>query len=328
MVELSVALITYNSEHYIEETIASLLNQNCSFNYEIVVGDDCSTDKTFEIITAFKKEYPDVFNIKQNAKQLGILNNFKTTLDRCSGKYVFNFDGDDIVKSPDAFEKLVTVFRNHPEIGFVDSGYDKYFEHEIKTQAFVNRDTITASKKDYKDAVFLGKIIPIGTCFNLSLLMKYVDFKTYIDKKVTIEDYPTLVDMVAHCDFERINESLFVYRIHNKSYSYHSDFENYFFLRKEMLSLFNYFKIKYNFRDDLCEHYYQKYYKTVLYLAGRYEKKDLGKDMFLKIKTKHAYDYIHYLASQYKIVRKLVGLRKTKNLLVQKLRRGFTRAFI
>ncbi|WP_242155306.1 glycosyltransferase family 2 protein [Aestuariivivens sediminis] len=320
MVELSIALITYNSELYIHETLKSLLKQKCAFDYEIVVGDDGSTDNTFEILQSYKRDYPNVFNIKKNEKQLGILHNFKTTIDRCVGKYVFNFDGDDIVKSPFAFEKLVAVFRNKPHLGFVDSGYDKYFEAKNKTQYFVNKNSITASKTDYKNYIFLGKIIPIGTCFNRSLLMKYVDFETYIAKNVTIEDYPTLVDMVANCDFERINESLFIYRIHDKSYSYQTDFENYFFLRQEMLGLFNYFKSKYHFKEDLSEVFHQKYYKTILYLAGSYEKKDLGKEMFAKIKTKNSYDYIHYLASQYKIIRKLVGLRKTKNLILQKIR--------
>lgn len=50
MVKLSVALITYNNDKYIEETLKSLLNQKCSFEFEIVANDDKSTDKTFQIL--------------------------------------------------------------------------------------------------------------------------------------------------------------------------------------------------------------------------------------------------------------------------------------
>jgi glycosyltransferase involved in cell wall biosynthesis len=323
MIELSVSLITYNSEDYIIETLESLLKQKCSFNFEIVVGDDCSTDNTFTIIETYKLKYPKIFNIKKNKSQLGILENFKNTLYRCEGNYIFNFDGDDIVKSDAAFQKLVNVFKNNINIGFVDSGYDKYFVDKNITKPYVNKHTIRTSKSQYKDYIFLGRIIPIGTCFNRKLLFKHVDFKTYIDKKITIEDYPTLVDMVANCDFERIDESLFTYRIHNRSYSYNIGFERYYFQREQMLNLFYYFKIKYNFDNNLCKTYEQRYYKTILYLAGSYQKKSLGKDVYSKIESKNVYDIIHFLSSQYKFFRNLVKLRKVKNSLIRKILLSF-----
>lgn len=320
MVELSVALITYNSEDYIQETLESILKQKCSFNFEIVVGDDCSTDKTFEIIQSYKHKYPEKFNIQKNNIQLGILKNFKYTIDRCIGKYVFNFDGDDIVKSENAFQKLITVFNNNPNLGFVDSGYDKFFESQNKTKLYVNKDSIGASKSDYRDFIFLGRIIPIGTCFNRALLSKFVDFEIHINKNVTIEDYPTLVDMAANCDFERIDESLFTYRIHERSYSYNNGFERCFYQREQMLDLFNYFKEKYSFKTELCKRYEQKHYKTILYLAGSHQKKKLGKEMYSKIESKNIYDIIHYLASQYKIIRSLAELRRIKNLMFIKIK--------
>lgn len=318
MIELSVALITYNSEKYIEDTLTSIIKQKCSFSFEIVVGDDCSTDKTFEIVKSFKNNYPKIFNIKTNNSQLGILKNFKSTLDRCHGKYVFNFDGDDIVKSEFAFEKLIHAFKNNPNLGFVDSGYDKYYESEKRTERFVNKDSLTLTKDGYRDFIYLGKIIPIGTCFNRAMVNKYVDFKTYIDKKTTIEDYPILVDMTANCDFERIEESLFTYRIHNNSYSYRNNYERYIFQRKQMLNLFNHFKKKYDFSKNLCFRYEQKHYKTLLHLAGSYEKKELGKEMYSKINPKNIYDTIHFLASQYKFIRMLTRIRKLKNDLLLK----------
>jgi len=319
MIELSVALITYNCEDYIKETLDSILKQKCSFNFEIVVGDDCSTDNSFEIIQSYERKYPEIFNIQKNKNQLGILKNFKSTLDRCIGNYIFNFDGDDIIKSEKAFQKLITVFKNSPGLGFVDSGYDKFFVNQNITKHYVNKETIRASKSQYKDSIFLGRIIPVGTCFNREFLFKHVDFKTYINKKITIEDYPTLVDMAANCDFDRIDESLFTYRIHDQSYSYNNGFERYFFQRKQMLSLFNHFKTKYKFNSQICNKYEQRYYKTVLYLAGSYQKKDLGKEMFSKIESKNTNDIIHYLSSQNKIVRNLVKIRKIKNSLIQKI---------
>ena len=102
---LSIHLITYNNERHIEKTLQSILKQEIDVPYEIVVGDDRSTDHTFEIINRYALKHPDLFNILQNPQQLGILENFKTTLDRCRGTYVFDIAGDDFIENPDALQK-------------------------------------------------------------------------------------------------------------------------------------------------------------------------------------------------------------------------------
>ena len=57
MISISVHLITFNNEKYIEASIESILKQKVNFNYEIVVGDDCSTDGTLSIIENYKNIY-------------------------------------------------------------------------------------------------------------------------------------------------------------------------------------------------------------------------------------------------------------------------------
>ena len=317
--DLSVLLITFNNEKHIEDTLNSILKQNCTFGYEIVVGDDCSSDNTLEIINSYNSKHPGIFNIKKNNSQLGILKNFKATLDRCQGTYIFDIAGDDILKSDTAFEKMITVLKSNSDLGFVDSGYDKLYDDSNKTEFFVNKKSIVAEKQIYKELLFLGKIIPVGICYSRKLLYKHVDFGYFIEQNITIEDYPILVNLATNSDFERINESLHVYRIHKTSDSYRTHFEKVFFFRNQMLKLFNHFKSKYNFSPSIIKTYEQTYYKTVLFYAGTYQKKDLGKEMFKKIESKNIYDIIHYLASQYKIVRKLAKMRKFKNALLKKL---------
>ena len=80
MISLSVHLITFNNEKHIEETLQSILKQKVDFNYEIVVGDDCSTDATLSIIETYKNKHPKLFTVFKNKSQLGILKNFKSTI--------------------------------------------------------------------------------------------------------------------------------------------------------------------------------------------------------------------------------------------------------
>ena len=308
MISISVHLITYNNEKYIEATIESILKQKVNFNYEIIVGDDCSTDGTLTIIENYKNKYPKLFKVFKNESQLGILKNFKQTLDKCSGNFVFPLAGDDLLKHENTLQKMVDVISKDASLGFVDCGFDKYYENSNKTIQFANKKSIEFNKLDYKKAILLGEISPIGICFNRTLLLKYVDFKTYINKNITIDDYPILVELVMNTNFERINKPLVVYRIYDDSFSHEKDFEKQYFLANQMKNLFDYFSEKYAFENNIIENYNKTYLKQLLFYAGFFEKKDLGKEIILKIKSKSMKDYIHYWASQNKLFRKLVSL--------------------
>lgn len=311
MIELSVHLITYNNEKHIKETLESILKQKVDFKFEIIVGDDCSTDNTLNIINTYKALYPNLFNVLKNKTQLGILKNFKATLDRCNGKYVFDIAGDDLLKDTNALQKMVDALKEDDSLGFIDSGYDLLLEPQNKIIPFNNKKIICATNKSYKNHLLLGKLVPIGICFDKSLLYKYVDFETYIDMDITIEDYPILVDLAFNTNFKVIPESLHIYRVHDNSYSHQKTFEQHCFLLNQMKMLFDYFTKKYSYTNDITTHFKTDYSKHLLYLAGYYRKKEEGKKAFNNIPSKNIKDYIYYFASQNAFFKKAALLNKT-----------------
>ena len=76
MVKLSILLITFNNESYIEETLKSILKQHTNFNFEIVIGDDNSSDKTLDIINRYKVLSPQLFDIKKKQNPIRYLKKF------------------------------------------------------------------------------------------------------------------------------------------------------------------------------------------------------------------------------------------------------------
>lgn len=68
---ISVCCITYNQEKYIDDCINSILVQKLSYNYEIIIGDDCSTDSTREKLKEWSLKYPDKIKVIYNEKTLG-----------------------------------------------------------------------------------------------------------------------------------------------------------------------------------------------------------------------------------------------------------------
>jgi glycosyltransferase involved in cell wall biosynthesis len=91
---VSVLIITYNHEDYIAQTLDSVLNQQTNFDFEVVVGDDCSKDRTVEILNAYAQRHTNV-RVLTTAKNLGVVPNCIRTLTACQGKYVAHLDGDD-----------------------------------------------------------------------------------------------------------------------------------------------------------------------------------------------------------------------------------------
>lgn len=297
MVELSVHIITYNSEKHIEETLQSVLKQEVDFTYEIVIGDDCSTDNTWLVISNYAEKYPELIHIKKNEKQLGILKNFKATLDRCQGKYVFDLAGDDLLKTKDALQKLVNILQKDSSLGFVDSGFDSFIQADKNIKPYVNKPSIIANAEAYKQHVLLGKIVPVGVCYNKRAIYKFVDFDYYISNNITIEDYPILVDLIMHTNAAKINQVLHTYRVHDNSFSYNTSFNKIQALKTQMRNLFLYFKNKYELPNELQFAYDEQHYKSYLFMASYYEKKEIAKDTFSKIKQKGVFDYLYYLSA-------------------------------
>ena len=75
---ISIALCTYNGSLFLEKQLISILNQTYK-NIEIVVVDDCSTDNTFEIITTFALEYPQIKSFR-NTTNIGFNKNFEKAI--------------------------------------------------------------------------------------------------------------------------------------------------------------------------------------------------------------------------------------------------------
>ena len=201
---------------------------------------------------------------------------------------------------------MVDTLEKDDKIGFIDSGYDELYEEVNKTIQFENKDKMSCNKNDYKTLILKGQIHPIGICYNRKHLYNYVDFDKYIEMDISIEDYPILVDLLMNTTFERINESLHLYRIHINSYSHQKDYKKQLTLNKQMLFLVDFFSKKYNLPPVILSSYKISFNKNMLYIAGNFGDKKLGKEMYNKLKkTRTLSIVLNYLSSQHLFIRKL-----------------------
>lgn len=92
---LSVIMTTYNHERYIAQAIESVLRQQTSFRIEIVIGEDCSTDRTLNIALDYQAQYPEAIHIIRSDRNVGWRENYRRTIEAAKGKYIAMLDGDD-----------------------------------------------------------------------------------------------------------------------------------------------------------------------------------------------------------------------------------------
>jgi glycosyltransferase involved in cell wall biosynthesis len=112
---VSICCITYNQEKYIAEALDGFLMQKTNFNYEIIIGDDCSTDATRYIIKEYSERYPGKIQLLTNLKNGGATPNILKTLGTAKGKYIAMCDGDDYWTDSRKLQMQVDFMENHSD---------------------------------------------------------------------------------------------------------------------------------------------------------------------------------------------------------------------
>ena len=84
-VMISVVVVTYNQAGTIGRTLNSILMQRCHVPFEIVIGEDCSTDNTRDICQIYAKQYPNIIHLICNERNKGIVDNYYDCLLACRG---------------------------------------------------------------------------------------------------------------------------------------------------------------------------------------------------------------------------------------------------
>lgn len=95
-IQVSVCVVTYNQENYIAECLDSLVSQETDFKFEIIVGEDCSTDDTRAIVQQYINKYPDIIKPIFHKQNVGAVENVKQVYIAAKGKYIAHMDGDDL----------------------------------------------------------------------------------------------------------------------------------------------------------------------------------------------------------------------------------------
>jgi len=113
--KVSVCVVTYNQARYIRQCLQSIVDQQANFDFEVIVGDDCSSDGTREIVQEFTARYPEILKPILQEKNIGGTGtgNYLIVNKAASGDYVSHVDGDDILL-PGKLQIMVDCLQKNP----------------------------------------------------------------------------------------------------------------------------------------------------------------------------------------------------------------------
>jgi glycosyltransferase involved in cell wall biosynthesis len=216
--KVSILVTTYNQEHLIPQAIDSILMQEVNFAYEIVIGEDASTDRTREIVIGLGQRYPEKIrvllrkaDVANRDRAIGLAGkiNYLEALRACRGEYVAILDGDDYFTSPDKLRKQVNFLEAHPECAICF--HNVLAIHENGTRA--SEKMCAADQKQFSDIEQLvgGHCLP--ACWIMYRREPLIEIPDWF-LTAKMGDWPLNIFKAQYGKIGYINEVMAAYRVH------------------------------------------------------------------------------------------------------------------
>ncbi|ACF45410.1 glycosyl transferase family 2 [Prosthecochloris aestuarii DSM 271] len=200
---VTVLMPVYNGEKHLADAVRSILDQTYR-NFEFLVMDDGSTDKSLDIVKSFEDER---IIVKRSDRNSGIAKTLNKGIALARGKYIARMDCDDI-SLPDRLRRQADYLETHSDTGLIGSGIQK-IKKSRKQKVFTWPSKDTEIKLDllFQSAFFHPTIMA-----RASLLRKI----GYDEELLYAQDYALWTKLAPETAFANLPEALLLYRTHDE----------------------------------------------------------------------------------------------------------------
>lgn len=279
---VSVIMITYNHEKFISQAIEGVLSQECDFDVELMIYDDCSNDKTEDIVNSYIKNHPknSWITYLRHEKNVGGNKNFVLAFENAKGDFIAYCEGDDYWFDKNKLQKQVDFLRNNPEyvICYHNSNVIDQNNKIIKNTFIDDLFCKDYSKEEIKKYNF----IQLMTCCFRNCIEEY---PVELQEKIAADMF--ILSLLGHYGKGKYMHNIGVgasYRIHDGGvHSSISDINKLLFRAKSMLELVKYYER--TSETDLHSYFKDRYKWTInetIKLAFSQKKFILALNLFLK----------------------------------------------
>ena len=197
---ISIIIPSYNRADTVGFTIDSIINQKVDADIEIVIGDDCSTDNAREVLTQYKEKYPEIIRLFFWEKNLGLGANWASCVKECRGKYICNCDNDDYWHNPNKLQLQLDYMESNPQSNVLITNHRKHNRDtgEITEHIAKIDRTIPIQKAMWGGSDFCNATI----MYRADFMKKYLDLDEFINRRLSLQDWPAWVILAAYTDFD------------------------------------------------------------------------------------------------------------------------------
>lgn len=316
---VSVIIITYNQEKYLKQTVDSILEQDCNFDFEIIIGEDCSTDATRKICIALQKEHPKNIRLLLQDQNQGLTKNYLSTLALCRGKFIAQIAGDDYWNNPLKLQKQFDILEQHPELGLVYTDVDFYYEHENKTEKAVFKNNLKKRASGFEDHLLnKGFIAPMTWLYRKEISPTTFNYT----KDYTDESFPFILDVYKNSKIYYLNEVTAVRRVIKDSASHQTNEEKKYKYMRGVFDIQKEYIEKYECSESFRNEVLSSNYIDLLTIAIKLKDENFIKETKSFFKNQNL-----SFESLERMSKKIIYLEKKSsnkvNSLYQKLRKKF-----
>lgn len=207
--KVSVSMITYNHEEFIGQAVASVLEQETDFDFEILIGEDCSTDRTREILLGLQASAPRELRLLLRNQNWGGRRNLMDTLMSCTGEYIALLEGDDFWTASDKLQKQADFLDSHSEFAVC-------FHRVLKRHEASGRESLVPPSQPDEDRFTVRDLLHRNFIPTCSVMFRNGLFGEFPSWFLTTPsgDWPLHVLNALHGDIGYIDEVMAVYRLH------------------------------------------------------------------------------------------------------------------
>lgn len=163
--EISIVITTFNHQAFIAEAIESVLSQKDCPAFEIIVGNDCSSDRTGLVIDEYASKFPEKIFPVHRTENIGMQKNLKGCISMCRGKYIALCEGDDRWTDASKLKYQYECLKDNPGALICFTDINLLFENNKKTFHFENKQQILPCIINSKEMIiFNGPSATFSCC--------------------------------------------------------------------------------------------------------------------------------------------------------------------
>ena len=266
MAKISICVTYYNQEQFVKDSLESVLAIDFPCDYEILIGDDGSTDNTVNVIKEYQQKYPDkikLFVNERNENQKSINRASKNRLnlaENATGDYLLFLDGDDFYCDKNFVKEAITILENNKELAacafyfklLCEDKSERFFKQNIKEGIIKSGEYISKVIYIHSGAIVFKNVL---NSERLELLKQVNGF----------DDNGITIFFLQFGDLYYFNRFVYVYRqSHDSLWNSMDDFEQNFANAMEYKTLCD---VVPKFKKEIAK----REYKPMKYV---YERKD------------------------------------------------------